>query len=118
MFDETSMHKPCPWIKTNDFMPCLILWLEKPTCNWQKKTRLETTPCAHNLHSKKRTTCSGLMKTSLSNVLLPTLFKVVNNIVQHCYICLQASSGSTILNNIVDDIEQCGQQYIVQACLH
>ena len=31
------------------------------------------------LHSKKRTTCSGLMKTALNNVLLPTLFKVVNN---------------------------------------
>ena len=30
------------------------------------------------LHSKKRTTCSGLMKTALNNVLLPTLFKVVN----------------------------------------
>ena len=37
------------------------------------------------IHSKKRTTCSGLMKTALNNVLLPTLFKVVNNIVQHCY---------------------------------
>ena len=33
-------------------------------------------------HSKKRTTCSGLMKTGLNNVLLPTLFKVVNNIEQ------------------------------------
>ena len=31
------------------------------------------------VHSKKRTTCSGLMKTGLTNVLLPTLFKVVNN---------------------------------------
>ena len=37
------------------------------------------------LHSKKRTICSGLMKTALNNVLLPTLFKVVNNIVQQCY---------------------------------
>ena len=37
------------------------------------------------LHSKKRTTCPGLMKTALNNVLLPTLFKVVNNIGQHCY---------------------------------
>ena len=37
------------------------------------------------IHSQKRTTCSGLMKTALNNVLLPTLFKVVNNIVQHCY---------------------------------
>ena len=31
------------------------------------------------VHSKKRTTCSGQMKTALNNVLLPTLFKVVNN---------------------------------------
>ena len=32
------------------------------------------------LNSQKRTTCSGLMKTGLNNnVLLPTLFKVVNN---------------------------------------
>ena len=31
------------------------------------------------VHSKKRTTCSGLMKTGLNNVVLPTLFKVVNN---------------------------------------
>ena len=29
------------------------------------------------MHSKKGTTCSGLMKTELNNVLLPTLFKVV-----------------------------------------
>ena len=31
------------------------------------------------LHSKKRTTCSGLMNTAMNNVVLPTLFKVVNN---------------------------------------
>ena len=34
------------------------------------------------IHNKKCTTCSGLMKTALNNVLLPTLFNVVNNIVQ------------------------------------
>ena len=34
---------------------------------------------AKQLHSKKRTACSGLMKTGLNNVVLPTLFKVVNN---------------------------------------
>ena len=28
--------------------------------------------------------CSGLMKTGLNNVVLPTLFNVVNNIIQHC----------------------------------
>ena len=45
------------------------------------------------------------MKTGLDNVLLPTLFKVFDNIVQHCYTCLQASSmGSTMLNNIVDNV--------------
>ena len=38
---------------------------------------LATVPCG--LHSKKRTTCSGLMKTGLNIVVLPTLFKVVNN---------------------------------------
>ena len=32
-----------------------------------------------SIHSKKRTTCSDLMKTALNNVLLPKLFKVVNN---------------------------------------
>ena len=31
------------------------------------------------VHSQKLTTCSGLMKTALNNVLLPTLFKVGNN---------------------------------------
>ena len=31
------------------------------------------------LHSKKRTTCSGLMKTALNNVVVPTLLEVVNN---------------------------------------
>ena len=34
-------------------------------------------------HSQKGTTCSGLMKIALNNVLLPTLLKFVNNIVQH-----------------------------------
>ena len=35
--------------------------------------------CLSHIHSKKRTTCSGLIKTGLKKVLLPTLFKVVNN---------------------------------------
>jgi hypothetical protein len=39
-----------------------------------------------------------LMKTGLNNVLLPTLFTVVNNIVT-------PDSGSTILFNIVDKCE-------------
>ena len=46
------------------------------------------------------------MKTPLNNVVLPTLFNVVNNIVQHYYTRLRANSGTTMLNNIVDNIEQ------------
>ena len=53
-----------------------------------------------------------LMKTGLNNVLLPTLFRVVNNIGQYC----TPNSGSTILFNIVDNCEQRGQQNIVQSC--
>ena len=32
------------------------------------------------IHSENRTTCSGLLKTGLNNVLMPTLFNVVNNL--------------------------------------
>ena len=81
-----------------------------------------------NIDSKKRTTCSGLMKPglmkpglmkpALNNVVLPTLFTVVNNIVQHCWAWISALSGVTMLNNIVDNIEQCGQHNIVQGCFH
>ena len=49
-----------------------------------------------------------LMTTGLNNVLLPTLFTVVNNIEQYCY-------TRTILFNIVDKCEQRGQQNIVQS---
>ena len=63
------------------------------------------------LHAQKRTTCSELMKTTLNNVVLPTLFNGANNIVQHCY--MRANSGSSMLNNIVDNIEQCGQHNII-----
>ena len=31
---------------------------------------------------------------------------------------MQANSGSTMLNNIVNNIKQCGQQNIVPACFH
>ena len=36
------------------------------------------------LYTAKRTSCSGLIKTALNNVVLPTLFNVVNSIVQYC----------------------------------
>jgi hypothetical protein len=52
-----------------------------------------------------------LLKTGLNNVLLPTLFTVVNNIE-----IVTPDSGSTILFNIVDKCEQRGQQNIVQVC--
>ena len=54
---------------------CKHMLLEKIWLNKLIKYRFD-------IHSKKRTTCSGLMKTGLNNVLLPTLFKVVNNIEQ------------------------------------
>ena len=49
------------------------------------------------------------------NVVLPILFNVVNNIVQHCYTRLRAGFGLNNLFSIVDNIEQCGQ-HIVQSC--
>ena len=48
---------------------------------WRGKT---TTSACVRLHSQNCTTCSGLLKTALNNVLLPTLFNVVNKIAQHC----------------------------------
>ena len=53
-------------------------------CNVEHNTT-DLSKWKHRAHSKKRTTCSYLMETALNNVLLPTLFKVFNNIVQHCY---------------------------------
>ena len=50
--------------------------------NWLKcydVNNIYTDETRCQIHSKKRTTCSGLMKTALNNVLLPILFKVVNN---------------------------------------
>ena len=50
------------------------------------------------------------MKTALSNILLPTLFNVVNNTKQVVEPELGAT-GVTMLNNIVDNLEQCRQQF-------
>ena len=58
----------------------------------------------------------GFLKTALNNVVLPTLFIVVNNIVQLCWAWISLRSGVTMLNNIVNKIEQRGQQNIVQCC--
>ena len=62
-----------------------------------------------HLHTKKRTTCSGMMKTALHNVLLPKLFNVVNNIVQHCYIWFQASSDSTTCSILLTTLNNVGR---------
>ena len=67
------------------------------------------------VHSKKRTTCSDLMKTALNNVLLPTLFKVVNNIVQHCYTGLQANSGSSTCSVLLTTLNNVGSKTLFNA---
>ena len=83
-----------------------------------KCRRFDWFPPWSGIHSKKRTTCSGLMKTALNNAVLPILFNVFNTIVQHCWAWISPQSGVTMLNNIVDNIEQCGQHNIVQGCFH
>ena len=57
-----------------------------------------------------------LLKTGLNNVVLPILLIVVNNIEQVVEPESSPQSGVTMLNNIVDIIEQCGQHNIVQYC--
>ncbi len=43
------------------------------------------------------------------------LFKVYKNRMRQC---CAADSGVTMLNNIVDNYEQCGQHNIVASCFH
>ena len=56
------------------------------------------------------------MKTGLNNVVLPTLFNVVNNIEQVVEPESNPKSSVTMLNNTVDNIEQWVQHNIVQSC--
>ena len=63
-------------------------------------------------------TCSRLIKIGCNNVVLPTLFIVVNNIIQHCWARISPQSGVTMLNNIVDNYEQCRQRNIVASCFY
>lgn len=74
--------------------------------------------CKHKLHSQKWTTCSGLMKTRLNNVLLPAFFYVINNNEQYCWAWISPRSGVTTLNNDVDSFKIYGHQNIVQSCFH
>ena len=57
-----------------------------------------------------------LLKTGLNNVVLPVLLIVVNNNEQVFEPESSPQSGVTMLNNLVDNIEQCGQHNIVQSC--
>ena len=57
-----------------------------------------------------------LLKTGLNNVVLPILLNDVNNTEKVVEPESSPQSGVTILNNIVDNIEQCGQHNIVQSC--
>ena len=49
-----------------------------------------------------------LLKTGLNNVLLPTLFNVVNNIVQHCYTNCRLDSGSTTCSVLLTTLNNVG----------
>ena len=63
----------------------------------------------HNPYTAKN---YELLKTGLNNVLLPTLFNVVNNIVQHCYTRLEARFR---LNNAE---QYCWQHWTMWAAQH
>ena len=69
---------------------CVFL-IENPDTRAENQRGINCTDRSRNLvgwyavshrHSKK--TCSGLMKTGLNNVLMPTLYNVVNSIEQSC----------------------------------
>ena len=51
------------------------------------------------------------MKTALNNSALPTLLSTT-------LFCLQAHSCSAMVNNVVDNVEQCEQHNIVQVFFH
>ena len=57
-----------------------------------------------------------VVEKRLNNVVLPTLFNVVSNIQQVTKPESSPQSGVSMLNNIVENIKQCGQHNIVQSC--
>ena len=63
------------------------------------------------------TSCWRLLKTGLNNVVLPTLFNVVNNTGQDVEPESSPQSGVSMPNNIADNIEQYGrhQQLVIFA---
>ena len=53
--------------------------------NFDSVNRLDTESADwQSFTAKKRTSCSGLLKTALNNVVLSTLFNVVNDVIQYC----------------------------------
>ena len=65
------------------------------------------------LHGKNHQPVAMLMRTGLNNIVLTTLFKVVNN-VEHLSILLKV----TMLFNVVDNLRQCGQHNIFNPVLN
>ena len=60
------------------------------------------------------------MTAGLNNVLLPRLFKVVNDIVQHCYISLLLLSTQQLVHNLLveisDSLYKIGLKTLIQTC--
>ena len=99
-------------IQSGNRMSCMII-VQDDQCNLKFSLLIDAVRCLpvirSFLHGKKRT----------------TLFRVDENSLEQCFAahivqCCQqyCSAGSTMLNNIVDNIKQCGQHNIVQCCFH
>ena len=54
-----------------------------------------------------------MLKTGSNNVVGATLFLVVNSNEQYCWAQISLQSGVTMLNNIVDNVEQCCPNNVV-----
>ena len=96
----------CFWLHLQD---CLLLY-HVHAINMSKKCFIFLTT-----FSKINTSSLRLMKKGLNNVVLPTLFNVVNSI-EHYYISAQL--WAAITPNNIDDIDECGEYNIVQSCFH
>ena len=69
-----------------------------------------------SIHSKKRTSCSGLIKTALNNALLPTLFTVVI-CQQFCSTLLHLIAGSTTCSVLLTTLNNFGSKTMFNAVL-
>ena len=61
------------------------------------------------------TICLKILSSCITrlNVVLPTLFAILSTTVNNI---VESESGVPMLNNIVDQSEQCGQHNIIQSC--